>query len=293
MRRYLSNPVAICLFALPALLLYSVVVFYPILQIFYRSLFEWDGASDPTFIGFDNFIALKDDPILYTSLKNGLIFAAVLVVFQIGLGSILALLLSDPTVKGRRLLKTAYFVPVVLSVTVVCQLWLAMYDPQNGLINKLFSVLGLSYRQNWLTSTNVSIVAIALVNAWQFMGYQFSLLYAGLKSIPEQYYEAARIDGASKWRAHLSVTIPLLAETYKFCFIVAITSGIGAFAQMLIMTNGGPGTTTYTLTMLVFRSAFKTNEYGYGCAVSVVLVLLCLLATLIIDKLFARERVSY
>jgi raffinose/stachyose/melibiose transport system permease protein len=291
MKQYLGNKRAIVMFLAPALLLYSIIVFYPILQTFYRSLFDWDGLSAATFIGFKNFIDLKSDYLLITSLKNGLIFALVIGVFQIGLGTFLALVCADPTVKGRKILKTAYFIPVVLSVSVVCQLWLAMYDPDNGLINKLFHAFGMSYQQNWLNSTNVSIIAIAFVNAWQYMGYQFALLYAGVKSVPEHYLEAARIDGADKWKAHWYITLPLMKETFKFCLIICITSGIGAYVQMAIMTNGGPGTTNFTLTFMIIRNAFSANQYGYACAISVVLVLISLLATLIINKAFNRNEV--
>ncbi|WP_438348868.1 carbohydrate ABC transporter permease [Paenibacillus sp. FA6] len=289
MNRYLSNKKAILIFLLPALLVYSIVLIYPVVQTMYRSFFEWDGLSTAVFNGLDNYRDMFDDPLLYTSLKNGLIFAIVLVVFQIGLGTILALACADPRVKFRKILKTAYFIPVILSVTVVCQLWIAMYDPTNGLINKLFQALHIPYQQNWLTSPSVSIIAIAFVNAWQFMGYQFSLLYAGVKSIPEQYYEAATIDGCSKWMAHRKVTLPLMRETFKFCFIIAITSGIGAFVQMLIMTNGGPGTSNYTQTFMIYRYAFLESNYGYASAISVLLVAISLLATIIINKVFDRK----
>jgi raffinose/stachyose/melibiose transport system permease protein len=293
MKTYLNNKKAVALFTLPALLLYTLIVCYPVLQTFYRSFYDWNGLGAGTFSGFSNYVKLITDPLLVRSLQNGALFALVLVVFQIGLGSLLALVCADPKVKGRRILKAGYFIPVVLSVTVVCQLWIAIYDPTSGLINKLFHLLGITYQQNWLTSSTVSIIAIAFVNAWQFMGFQFSLLYAGVKSIPEHYMEAAIIDGCTKWKAHMKITIPLMAETYKFCFILAITSGIGAFIQMLIMTSGGPGTTNYTLTYMIYRYAFMDSKYGYACAISVFLVALSLLATLVINRLFGRERITY
>jgi len=289
MKQYLGNKWAIFMFLTPAIVLYSVIVFYPILQTFYRSFFEWDGLGKATFIGVRNFIELAQDYLLVTSLRNGFLFAIVLVVFQIGLGTILALICSDADVKGRKLLKTAYFIPVVLSVTVVCQLWLSIYDPVNGLINKWFEAFGMAYRQDWLNSPSVSIIAIAFTNAWQYMGFQFALLYAGVKSVPEHYLEAARIDGASKWRAHLHITLPLMKETFKFCYVIAITAGIGAYVQMAIMTNGGPGTTNYTLTFMIIRSAFSSNQYGYACAISVMLIVISLIVTLVINKVFDRQ----
>jgi raffinose/stachyose/melibiose transport system permease protein len=293
MRRYLGNKAAILLFTLPAILLYTIIVFYPIVQTFYRSMFDWDGLSAGTFIFLDNYKRLFEDRIFYISLYNGLIFAVILAVVQIGIGSILAFAVSETMFKGRKILRISYFIPVVLSITVVCQLWMAMYNGQYGLINKLFELFGMSYRQDWLSNEKTAIIAIAFVNAWQYMGYQFALLLAAVKSIPEQYMEAARIDGASKVKAHFKITIPLMAETYKFCLVLALTGGLNAFANMFIMTGGGPGNSTYTLTYLMYRSAFRVGEFGYGSAAAAFLVIECLIVTLAINRLIAREKLSY
>ncbi|MCL6601598.1 MAG: sugar ABC transporter permease [Paenibacillus sp.] len=293
MKKYLGNKTAIALFTLPALLLYTIMVFYPISQTFFRSMFEWDGLSAGTFIWFDNYKELLSDSVFHTSILNGLIFAAIITVTQIGIGSILAFAVSDTSFKGRKILRISFFIPVVLSITVVCQLWLSIYNSEYGLMNKLFDVLGIQYHQDWLSSGKSAIVAIAFVNAWQYMGYHFALLLAGAKSVPEQYMEAARIDGATKLQAIVKITIPMMAETYKFCLVFAVTGGLNAFANMYIMTSGGPGTSTYTLTYLMYRSAFRIGEFGYGSAAAAVLVIECLLATIIINRLVARERISY
>jgi len=231
--------------------------------------------------------------LFFTSLNNGLIFAAIITITQIGLGTILAFAVADASFKGRKLLRISFFIPVVLSVTVVCQLWLSMYNSEYGLINKIFELIGLEYKQDWLSDSKTAIIAIAFVNAWQYMGYHFALLLAGVKSIPEQYMEAARIDGATKLQAIIKINIHMMAETYKFCLVFAITGGLNAFANMFIMTSGGPGTSTYTLTYLMYRSAFRVGEFGYGSAAAAILVLECLLATLIINRLIARDRISY
>ncbi|MNZ86353.1 L-arabinose transport system permease protein AraP [compost metagenome] len=291
--KFLGNKAAILLFILPALLLYTVMVFYPILQTFIRSMYEWDGLTEGTFIWFDNYKALFQDSLFYTSVYNGLIFAAIITVTQIGIGSILAFAIADAKFKGRKILRISFFIPVVLSITVVCQLWMSIYNGEYGLINKVFEMLGLEYRQDWLTSSKTAIIAIAFVNAWQYMGYHFALLLAGAKSVPEQYMEAARIDGATKLQAIMKINIPMMAETYKFCLVFAVTGGLNAFANMYIMTSGGPGTSTYTLTYLMYRSAFRVGEFGYGSAAAAILVIECLIATLIINRLIARERISY
>lgn len=286
MKKYYGNKLAIAIFTVPTLALFSLMVFYPILQVFFKSFFDWNGLSAGTFIGFDNYIRLFDDKLFYLSNKNGFIFAAVITVFQLTLATILALAVSNTKTKGRGIFRIVYFIPVVLSVTVVCQLWLSIYNADTGLLNKFFELIGSDYRQNWLTDRNKAILAIAVVNAWQWMGYQFALILAGIKSIPTSYYEAAQIDGATPVQAHMKITMPLLAETYKFCLLISVTGGIKAFTEMFIMTSGGPGNSSYTLTYMMYSSAFRSGEFGYGLAAATVLVLECLMAILVINRLF-------
>lgn len=286
MKKYYGNKLAIAIFTVPTLALFSLMVFYPILQVFFKSFFDWNGLSAGTFIGFDNYIRLFDDKLFYLSNKNGFIFAAVITVFQLTLATIFALAVSNTKTKGRGIFRIVYFIPVVLSVTVVCQLWLSIYNADTGLLNKFFELIGSDYRQNWLTDRNKAILAIAVVNAWQWMGYQFALILAGIKSIPTSYYEAAQIDGATPVQAHMKITMPLLAETYKFCLLISVTGGIKAFTEMFIMTSGGPGNSSYTLTYMMYSSAFRSGEFGYGLAAATVLVLECLMAILVINRLF-------
>lgn len=292
MKKFFSNKLAIFIFITPALLLFSIMVFYPLIQVFYRSMFDWNGLSDGIFIGLENYIRLFDDTTFKIATKNSIIFMIMITVIQISIASILAFAVSNEKIKGRNFFRIVYFIPVVLSVTVVCQLWLSMYNAEFGLINKVFEALNIPYQQDWLTNRDQAIYAIAMVNAWQFMGYQFALILAGIKSIPATYYEAAQIDGASAFQSHLKVTIPLLAETYKFSLVLSITGGLKAFTEMFIMTSGGPGVSTYTLTYMMYSSAFRATEYGYGMAAASILVIECIFATIVINKLIAREAVT-
>ncbi|MGB4658545.1 MAG: sugar ABC transporter permease [Mobilitalea sp.] len=289
MKKFYSNKLAIALFTLPALLVFTIMVFYPIIQVFVKSFYEWNGLGAGTFIGIDNYVKLFDDTVFKISNKNALIFAVVITVFQMLFASIFALVVSNQRTKGRNFLRVAYFIPVVLSVTVVCQLWLNISNADNGLLNRLFAIVGLDYEQNWLSSRDHAIYAIAFVNAWQWMGYQFALIMAGIKSIPNDYYEAARIDGATNMKAHLKITIPLLKETYKFCMVVSLTGGIKAFTEMFIMTKGGPGNATYTLTYMMYKAAFREFRYGYGLAAASILVLQCLIVIVIVNRLFKNK----
>lgn len=293
MKKYLGNKRVIIFLIAPAMILISVMVLYPMLVLVVHSFTEWDGLNPATFNGISNYIKLFKDPIFYTGLKNGLIFAGLQALIQIPLATLLAFAVKHSGRIEKKFFRISYYIPAVLSITVVSQLWLSMYNADNGLINKLFELLGISYRQNWLGDEHWAIVAITMVNIWQFTGYQFILLLSAANSIPDYYFEAARIDGCTKAQAHIKITIPLMQETYKYCLIIAITGGLNAFASMNIMTGGGPGTSTYTLTYLMYRSAFKIGNYGYGCTSAVMLVVQCLIVSIIINRLVARERIVY
>ena len=285
MKKYLGNRAAVLLFIAPALALFIIFDFIPIMQVFAYGFTEWDGLNTPVFNWFDNYKRLFADKTFITSNRNQFIFAAIITVYQLFFATIFAITISNKKVKGRKFLRVAYFIPVILSVTVVCQLWGSILAGQ-GLLNKFFESIGSDYSQNWLGDRYKSIYVIAFVNAWQWMGYQFALIVAGIKSIPTDYYEAAQIDGCSNVRAHLKITIPLLAETYKFCLIISITGGIKALTEMNILTKGGPNKSTYTLTYMMYNAAFKRSEYGYGLSAATIMVLECMVVMLLINFLF-------
>ncbi len=294
MKSFRTNWKAVIIFTLPAVAVFTIIVIYPLLRTLFMSFYEWDGILPGTFIFIENFKNLMKDEILYTSLFNGFIFAVIQTVFQLSLATFFALMMLKKDLFGKNFLRRSYFIPVVLSVTVVCTLWSSMYNPEFGLFNKIFEVLGLSYRQDWLSSMGkASIIAITITCSWQYMGYQLALIYAAAKSIPEHYFEAAIIDGATALQTHLKVTIPLMAETYKITLLFAFLGGLNAFGHMSIMTKGGPGTATYSLTYFMYRAAFKMDQYGYGCAIAVLLVIQCLLVTMLINRFVARENITY
>jgi raffinose/stachyose/melibiose transport system permease protein len=284
---------AVAAFALPALVLFTVVVTYPIVQTLLKGFYRWDGIGTPVYVGIANFVKLFGNPDFRTALLNGAICVLVLAVYQIGVGTVLALTLLDRRLKLRTAFKAAYFIPVVLSITVVCQLWLRIYNYDHGLLNSLFKALGWSYRQTFLVDRSTSIVAVIFVNAWQFVGIHLVFVYAAAQTIPEHLFEAARLDGAPPWKMHWYITLPLLAETYKFCLTLAVTGGLQIFGQVYIMTNGGPGTSTYTLTLLMYKLAFLTNQFGYASSVAAFLIVECLAATILINRFVARQRYTF
>ena len=264
MNKVMADKKAIMIFTLPCLIFFGLIAFYPVFQTVIMSFFDWDGLTTKTFTGLANYIKLFQDRIFWTSFRNSFLVAGVLIVFEVILGTFLTLVLMDKRIQCRKFIRSSLFIPVVLSVTVVCQLWSSILNPEIGLINQIFSALGLDFQQQWLSDKHVAILVVAFVNAWQYMGYQFVIIYSAANSIPTDYIEASRIDGATRWQTNFYIILPMLRDTLRNCLIFAVTGGFNIYSQMQLLTQGGPGTATYSLTYMTFRSAFKLRKYGYG-----------------------------
>lgn len=290
MNKMLADKKAIAIFTLPCILFFGLIAFYPVLQTVIKSFYDWDGLSAGTFTGLANYQKLFEDRVFWRSFWNGMIVAGVLVVLEIFVGLFLALTLMNPKIKCRKFIKSSLFIPVVLSVTVVCQLWSSILNPEIGLINHIFEAFGMSYQQDWLSDKRIAIFVIAFVNAWQYMGYQFVIIYSSANAIPTDYLEAASIDGATRWQTNFRIIIPLLKDTLRTCLIFAVTGGFNIYAQMQLLTQGGPGTATYSLTYMTFRSAFKLRQYGYGCTSAIILILQCLAAIAVINAVLGEKK---
>ena len=250
MNKVMADKKAIMIFTLPCLIFFGLIAFYPVFQTVIMSFFDWDGLTTKTFTGLANYIKLFQDRIFWTSFRNSFLVAGVLIVFEVILGTFLTLVLMDKRIQCRKFIRSSLFIPVVLSVTVVCQLWSSILNPEIGLINQIFSALGLDFQQQWLSDKHVAILVVAFVNAWQYMGYQFVIIYSAANSIPTDYIEASRIDGATRWQTNFYIILPMLRDTLRNCLIFAVTGGFNIYSQMQLLTQGGPGTATYSLTYM-------------------------------------------
>ena len=290
MNKVMADKKAIMIFTLPCLIFFGLIAFYPVFQTVIMSFFDWDGLTTKTFTGLANYIKLFQDRIFWTSFRNSFLVAGVLIVFEVILGTFLTLVLMDKRIQCRKFIRSSLFIPVVLSVTVVCQLWSSILNPEIGLINQIFSALGLDFQQQWLSDKHVAILVVAFVNAWQYMGYQFVIIYSAANSIPTDYIEASRIDGATRWQTNFYIILPMLRDTLRNCLIFAVTGGFNIYSQMQLLTQGGPGTATYSLTYMTFRSAFKLRKYGYGCTSAVSLMLMCLASIAVINMRMSKKK---
>src|SRR6478735_5139213 len=238
------------------------------------------------FIGADNFVRLFADDTFWASLRNTIVFAAVIVPVQSACALGLALLVNVK-MRGTNFFRTVYFLPVVTSMVVVSMLWLFMYQP-NGLINQVLAKFGIQ-GPDWLGDPKTALLAIILMSAWQAMGFHMVIWLAGLQTIPGELYEAAELDGAGRWEKFRYVTWPGLRNTRTFILITITISAFALFTQVNIMTQGGPLDSTSTVVLMAVRTGFQQQQTGYASAISLVFFVLVLAVTLV-QRFLTRDK---
>lgn len=280
----------IAIFVLPCLILYIGTVFVPILVSFYTAMLDWNGISDAKFVGLANFKTLLfDDPNFWMSVKRTLMYA-VFSIIEIPFCLIFAILLNRYVRKGNRLV-TIYFVPVILSNVILGQLWKTIYNPASmgGMLNGVLIKLGLdSWTHSWLTEPAIAMYAIYFVSLWQYFGYHLLIQFTGVQNIPDEIYEAAKIDGADGFKADRYITFPMVVPIFKISVVLAFIGSLQAFELVMVMTGGGPAHATDTIATHMYNMSFLSQKYGYGSAIATFLVIFCLVITVIINGVFNK-----
>jgi ABC-type sugar transport system permease subunit len=277
------------LFILPALLIYAAVVLYPLLSMFYLSLFSWDGLSpDKTFIGLDNFRQLTGDPIFFITLRNAGIWIVVGVGLSLVIGLALALLVNQ-RLRGTTFFRTIFFLPTTVSVIVVGQIWGWIYQGDVGVLNSYLGLLGLdSLKRAWLGDPTLAIYSAVVVALWSGVGFQMMVYLAGLQTIPGEIMEAAQVDGATPWQRLRTVTLPLLLPQTVTLTILGIIGTLSQFTLVYVLTEGGPAYQSELPSVFVFTQAFTLSQQGYASAIAVVIFALSLIITVIQLRLYRR-----
>lgn len=289
MNAVFSNKKAICIFVLPTLIIFVAIVLVPIFISSYYSLLNWNGIGKGRFIGLQNYVTMFTNTRALNSMKNSLLFAAVSVFIQLPISLVLALILASG-VKGEGFYRMVYFIPVLLSTVVVAQLWTKIYNADYGLVNTILRNVGLSrLAQDWLGQTSTALISAFIPILWQYVGYHMLLMYAGAKSISQDVFEAAKIDGASYIRTAFSITIPLMKPILKVCLVFSLIGSIKVFDMIYVLTNGGPLNATEVPSTLMYNMIFNTFQYGYGSAISVFIIIECLVFTVLVNKFFKTE----
>lgn len=278
-------------FAVPGMLSYLLFSLYPTLRTFYQSFFLIRGASNPwVFNNIVNYREIVSDKIFWDSLLNT--FSYVLMTVPIGtiISLIVAIVLSNIN-KFRGLFRALFFIPSVVGLIVVGIIFSWMYEPYNGLLNLLFSKVGLG-PFSWLRDMDTALASIAGMTVWRVIGYNVVILMAGILTIPKTYYEAADIDGVSYIRKHLSITIPLITPTLTFVMINNTIRDLQVFSEIFIMTGGGPGHSTTTIGYRIYQNAFLYLSFGKAAANATVLMVIIITITVLQLKYLNRKEHS-
>jgi multiple sugar transport system permease protein len=269
-------------------LFYSAFVVYPIVQALAGSFHKWNPLTgEYSYIGLENFAYAVSDGLFWSSMLNNLVFTTAVVVFRVGLGLWIALMLADIT-RYRNLFQAIVFIPVISSLVAIAYVWRWMYDPNIGLINTALAALGIHGR-NWLMDPSTAMPAIIAMTIWKDTGYAVVIFLAGLLNLPREVYEAAEIDGAGRARIFFRLTWPLLNRTTLFVVVTSLISYLQAFSQIFVMTAGGPGTKTFITTYQIFTEAFVNHNFGYSSSISFMLFLVIIVLTLIQFRAMRRE----
>ncbi len=292
MEKMLRNKKSIIVFMLPAFVLFTLVLFVPIVQSVYYSFCEYKGMTAPVFIGFDNYVALFSDKVFGIAFKNSMFFLVFSCVSQLIMGLFYAVLLTNIK-RGRNLFKNIIYLPCVLSSAALGLLWMFIFSPKLG-INQLLEAMGITDPPLWLMDTQGFITLpmwmIAFVSLWQYVGQSMMLYMAQISGINKSLYEASYIDGCTKAMSFRYITLPLIRPMVATAISLNAIGSLKFFDLIFNMTEGGPNHKTEVLATHLYQQGFKYFKYGYASAIGVVLLVLCLVVTLFINKVVKTEQ---
>jgi raffinose/stachyose/melibiose transport system permease protein len=256
---------------LPALLFYTVFVLYPIVRSFFYGFYDWNGLSQPVYIGLKNFKEILSDQVFWLSFKNNIFIVVASIFGQIPLGLIIAIVLNRK-LKGAGFFRSAFFMPMILSTVVVGLLWSTILNSQVGILNQVLQNIGLEkLAKDWLGDPKYAMYTVSGVVIWQFIGLYMIIFLAALQNVPGEIMEAADIDGASELRKLFSITLPMVWDTIIAAVVLCIAGSMRSFDLVFVLTGGGPAHSTELMATYMYNKTFSVYKYGYGSAVSLVI----------------------
>ena len=263
----------------PFLLFFAVFVLYPVALNLYYSFTDFDLSPHPEWVGLKNYLRLPKDKNFVAALRNTAVYALCSVFLLTGLGFLTAAALNRP-MKGIRWIRMLMIFPYATSLTAVGMIWLMMYDPTSGFLNKLLRLTGLPV-QSWLFDPALALGCLIFVNVWKNIGYCMLIYLAGMQSIPEDIYEAATVEGAGEWKKLIHITLPMVRPVAFFVFVTTTVESFKTFELVAVTTGGGPLNATTTLVHQIYQRGFAEFKMGYASAVSVVLLLVVFAVTML------------
>ena len=287
--KILKDKKAIAVFLLPAFIVYSVIVMVPILVSIYYSCLDWNGIGKKSFVGFNNYIKLFGDSVFRQAFGNNIIYIVIVMVLQLGFGFSIAVLLTYLK-KGRGFIQTVYYIPSVITVIAISQLFTGFYSYEPlGLFNIFRKMLGME-PVAFLSEYKTVLWAVASVEGWQYIGIYMIIFYSALVSVSPDILEAARIDGATELQILVKIRIPAIANVIMLSCILSLVGALRGFAAPMNMTKGGPNHRSEILATYMYKKAFTSRDYGYGSAIAVIIVILSIIGVLLISKYMDGEK---
>jgi ABC-type sugar transport system permease subunit len=286
-----ARPGAAYAFILPSALLLGLFTLWPIVQALWISLHDWSFLTDvQTFIGTANYTELLGDERFWNALRVTAIYTAATVPLQIAIALAIALALNE-RIRGRGVLRAAFFFPVISSLAIMAIVWSFLLDPNVGTIGGWMRDLGLR-RVAFLREPSLALASVIAVGVWKNVGFSMVILLAGLQGIPREHYEAASIDGAGRWDRFRHVTVPGLRHTLLFVLVISVIASLQVFDQVYVMTRGGPLFATESLVTYMFHQGFDLFRMGYASAIATVLFVLILAISAVQLRLFRYRDVD-
>lgn len=291
MKKLYSNKLVIFTLVLPGLLLFAFAILAPICLSVYYGFTDYTGMGSFHFVGLQNYKNLLTDKVFWLALRNSLLLAAGFICIQHPLALITAAVLDKLGGKAEGFFRCVYFIPNVISVAVIAYLWKFIYNPDFGLLNKIVEVFGGKGGINWLSYEN-AIWSVLVVLIWHGFGWGMLIYYTGIKNIDPTLYEAAAIDGANQRQTFLRITLPLMKPVIQVNVTMAVISALKQMETIYLLTNGGPGNSTQFTANYLYQQAFKAYKYGYGNAIGVVFIIICLITTVVLNVIFKDRDVK-
>lgn len=289
MRNNLKNNFSAALFLLPYGAFYAAFMLWPVVEGAYVSLFKWNLMGKIRFVGFSNYSNMLQDGAFWEALWHSALFALITTPVFIIVGFLLALICNRNSA-FRKFYRMAFFVPFVLSVSVISYIAVFTFQAQNGLINQIIHAVGVNGEPSWLSDPVLAWFVIILVTLWWTAGFNMILYLAAMQDVPDELYEAADLDGAGEFRKTFSITIPMIRPTTKMLLLLQVISSFKLFGQPYMITAGGPGSATRPIIQYIYETGFKRNNLGYASAMSYILFLILIVIAVIQMKAAGREK---
>ena len=275
---------------MPTVALFAFIFIFPLVFCVRYSLYDWTGGITQNFVGLQNFAALLHDASFWNSFLNTVFITVLVVIGQVGIGLIVAMVLVLQFVKYRGLHRTAYFLPVVLSPVVVGLVWTIIYNSRNGILNLILGYFGFSDFPLWLDNPSLVLFSVSIPVIWQYFGLYMIMFLGALHNIPDTVLESATLDGVNGWQKMFRIMLPLIYPTFKVAVMLCVSGTLKIFDHIFVLTGGGPGESSMTMTLYNYNVSFTMMRFSYGSAVSMAIICISLVITFFTMKSMGGKR---